>query len=737
MSAAVLLLCGLNAVAQGNDSIKNIFLKEFVLTAQDESNRKIKTNNYAGYTTILTNKELNNERINAVKDISLTVPNFYIPDYGSKTTSSIYSRGISTRMNEPSVGLYVDGIPVMNKSLYDFELFNIANIDVALGPQGTLYGRNSISGIIDINTIDESTFDGSIKSSFTTGYGSYNTFKERLTIQGGDKTFGVSASGHYDKSDGYFENEYNGEMNKSESAGGRLNLFWNLPYDWKIRLNGTFDHSAQNAYPYADYTTGKISYDGDGYYRRDFVMSGLTIDKKIGKHKITSATGYQYLDDNMLLDMDYTTSPYFTMSDKQRQHTFTEEISFMSKLKWYQQVTGLFGFHTKNDMKSPVTMGTDGVAMVQSIFDGLKAANPKMPAITINNNEININGNFLLTNYGAALYHQSTFTFFKKLTLTAGLRAEYNRTEVDYASAALLSTTLVHALGFGPPFPINADSTYRLNGDAHKEYWEFLPKLSLRYKFNDQWNIYATAAKGFKAGGYNTAITANLMQDMMSNKQIGDVNDALYYKPEYLWNYEIGMHAQPVDDKLFVDAAVFFIDDRDQQLVRSASNGTRKITNAERVHSYGAEASVRYLPIKNLTLSASYGYTHAEFRKYTVDGVDFKGNTMPFSPESTISAKCQYDIPTNAKYLEKVRLSAEYRALGRIYWDDENEHMQDYKGQLNASVGLIKDKYSLTMWVNNIALDGEQNTFYFESMGKSFVQKAMPVSYGVTLKKEL
>ena len=732
MSAAVLLLCGLNAAAQGSDSIKNIFLKEFVLTAQDESDRKIKTNNYAGSTTILTNKELNNERINAVKDISLTVPNFYIPDYGSKTTSSIYSRGISTRMNEPSVGLYVDGIPVMNKSLYDFELFNIANIDVALGPQGTLYGRNSISGIIDINTIDESTFDGSIKSSFTTGYCSYNTFKERLTIQGGDKTFGVSASGHYDKSDGYFENEYNGEMNKSESAGGRLNLFWNLPYDWKIKLNGTFDHSAQNAYPYADYTTGKISYDGDGYYRRDFVMSGLTIDKKIGKHKITSATGYQYLDDNMLLDMDYTASPYFTMSDKQRQHTFTEEISFMSKLKWYQQVTGLFGFHTKNDMKSPVDIDK---SFLENIFKQAKERVPSMPTITIDTDKINVSGDFLSTNYGAALYHQSTFTFFKKLTLTAGLRAEYNRTEIKYDNSSVVDMTIKPNSPYAPA--IDSVEHHNLNGDAHKEYWEFLPKLSLRYKFNDQWNIYATAAKGFKAGGYNTAITANLMQDMMQHKSVGDVNSTLYYKPEYLWNYEIGMHAQPVDDKLFVDAAVFFIDDRDQQLVRSASNGTRKITNAERVHSYGAEASVRYLPIKNLTLSASYGYTHAEFRKYTVDGVDFKGNTLPFSPESTISAKCQYDIPTNAKYLEKVRLSAEYRALGRIYWDDENEHMQDYKGQLNANVGLIKDKYSLTMWVNNIALDGEQNTFYFESMGKSFVQKAMPVSYGVTLKKEL
>lgn len=732
MSAAILLLCGLNAVAQGNDSIKNIFLKEFVLTAQDESDRKIKTNNYAGSTTILTNKELNNERINAVKDISLTVPNFYIPDYGSKTTSSIYSRGISTRMNEPSVGLYVDGIPVMNKSLYDFELFNIANIDVALGPQGTLYGRNSISGIIDINTIDESTFDGSIKSSFTTGYGSYNTFKERLTIQGGDKTFGVSASGHYDKSDGYFENEYNGEMNKSESAGGRLNLFWNLPYDWKIKLNGTFDHSAQNAYPYADYTTGKISYDGDGYYRRDFVISGLTIDKKIGKHKITSATGYQYLDDNMLLDMDYTANPYFTMSDKQRQHTFTEEISFMSKLKWYQQVTGLFGFHTKNDMKSPVDIDK---SFLENIFKQAKERVPAMPTITIDTDKINVSGDFLSTNYGAALYHQSTFTFFKKLTLTAGLRAEYNRTEIKYDNSSVVDMTIKPNSPYAPA--IDSVEHHNLNGNAHKEYWEFLPKLSLRYKFNDQWNIYATAAKGFKAGGYNTAITANLMQDMMQHKSVGDVNNTLYYKPEYLWNYEIGMHAQPVDDKLFVDAAVFFIDDRDQQLVRSASNGTRKITNAERVHSYGAETSVRYLPIKNLTLSASYGYTHAEFRKYTVDGVDFKGNTLPFSPESTISAKCQYDIPTNAKYLEKVRLSAEYRALGRIYWDDENEHMQDYKGQLNASVGLIKDKYSLTMWVNNIALDGEQNTFYFESMGKSFVQKAMPVSYGVTLKKEL
>lgn len=87
------------------------------------------------------------------KDLSALMPNVYMPDYGSAMTSSIYIRGLGSRINEPVMGMVIDGIPILDKNLYDHTLQDVKRVEILCGPQGTLYGRNSPGGIMEIRTI--------------------------------------------------------------------------------------------------------------------------------------------------------------------------------------------------------------------------------------------------------------------------------------------------------------------------------------------------------------------------------------------------------------------------------------------------------------------------------------------------------------------------------------------------------------------------------------------------------
>ena len=118
---------------------------------------------------------LDEMNIRSVKDISTVVPNLFIPDYGSKLISSAYIRGIGSRINSPAVGLYVNNVPYLDKSAFDFDFIDIASIEVLKGPQGTLYGRNTMAGLVNIKTLSPLEKQGSkIKLSF----GNYNLWGE-------------------------------------------------------------------------------------------------------------------------------------------------------------------------------------------------------------------------------------------------------------------------------------------------------------------------------------------------------------------------------------------------------------------------------------------------------------------------------------------------------------------------------------------------------------------------------
>lgn len=125
-----------------NDTIKTYNIGEVIVTSSTKETNDLRT--LPGAVSILSPQAIATRQIDALKDISAFVPNLYMPDYGSKMTSAIYIRGIGARSSGQSIGLYVDNVPYLDKSAFDFELNDIQRIEVLRGPQGTLYGRNAM-----------------------------------------------------------------------------------------------------------------------------------------------------------------------------------------------------------------------------------------------------------------------------------------------------------------------------------------------------------------------------------------------------------------------------------------------------------------------------------------------------------------------------------------------------------------------------------------------------------------
>lgn len=712
----------------------SLLLKELVVNSPKEV---LPTNQLGATNYNLSAAKIEKLQINSLKDISLYTPNFYIPDYGSKITSSVYVRGIGSRMNEPSIGLYVDNIPYLDKSGFDFDFFDIQAINVLLGPQATLYGRNTMAGVVNMYTLSPLNYQG---TRFSASYSNYNDIKTKLSHYSKlNNKLGLSVAGYYNSNDGYFTNAFDGRTNKSESFGGRAKVEYQLTQKWQVALMGSYDHSQQNAYPYAAYDTlnqkaGQINYNEDGSYKRDLVSGGLSIQRKGNGLLFTSATGFQTFEDKMSIDQDFTADSIFVLTQNQKSTAWTQELVLRSDNKNnYQWVLGAFGFMKDLNISSPMTFRSGGIKMLQGYLDMAKAKSPGMPTMRITDKEMAIPGEFTTPSEGCALYHQSSYTFDEKLTLTTGLRLDYEKTSIDYNTEATQNIKMKFSPSPMAPFTQMPATTYVVSGSESQENWQLMPKFAMKYQINKTNHLFSSIAKGYKAGGYNYAMFSDILQSKMGGKKLPDIEKTISYKPEYSWNYEIGLHSHTCKDRIVSDLAIFKINDRDQQMATYTSNGSRVITNANKVESYGFEANVRAKVCKSLNLNVTYGYTHSTFKEYrdSLNKIDFTDKRVPFVPENTFSAGAEYSIFINKKILEKIVIGTQYNGAGRIYWNEANSLYQDFYGVLNGEISFIHKSCQITGWIKN-ALEENYNTFYFESMRKSFVQQGRPMTFGVT-----
>lgn len=176
-----------------------LMLNDITITAIKQS---VNSKNKATSITELRQKDIEKLNINVAKNISEITPNVHMPDYGSRITSSIYVRGMGTRIDQPVVGMNFDNIPIMDKNNYDFDITDISRIEILRGPQSTLYGRNTMGGLINIYTLSPLTYQG---ARFLTEHSTGNTYKAAASVYHKfNNKFGIGISGQYFTSDGFF-----------------------------------------------------------------------------------------------------------------------------------------------------------------------------------------------------------------------------------------------------------------------------------------------------------------------------------------------------------------------------------------------------------------------------------------------------------------------------------------------------------------------------------------------------
>ena len=694
--------------------------------------------------TVLSPAAIERERVLSVKDLSAVVPNFYQPDYGSRMTSSIYVRGFGARIDQPVVGVNVDEIPYLNKNSYDFDLFDIARIEVLRGPQGTLYGRNTIGGQLNIYTLSPLGYSG-VRASAE--YGTGNTVRAKASYYGRvSDNFGISVGGFYTRTDGFFDNAYDGsDCDRGHSAGGRVRMVWQGADGWSIDNVASVGSSLEGGYAYClyDEASGAVSpvnYNGPNSYERVNVTDGFVVKHEGEKMLFTSATGYQYLYDRMLIDNDFTPRSLFTLVQQQREHALTEDIVLRSNddSRRWQWITGAYGFYKRLRMEAPVTFLEDGIGdlILGAANAGIQSVMP-WAELMIEESAFDIASNFKIPTYGLALYHESSLRA-GRWRFTAGLRLDYEASRMDYDNYTSIHYRL------SPMMPQFKELSMPFAGRERMDFLELLPKFAVNFS-TGAGELYVAASRGYKAGGFNTQIFSDILQNRLMAAMMEDMGmpaqpspyneaSATTYKPEYSWNYEAGGHLAFAEGRVRTDFSLFWIECRDQQLTVFPEGTTtgRMMSNAGRSRSRGVEVSLSWNPTTRLGVWGSYGFTDARFVKFDDGEADYAGNVLPYAPRNTVSLGATYRLHVGARMLDDVVVNCSWQGAGKIYWNESNTLSQNFYSQLGASVDLRKGDFTLSLWGRNLT-GTDFYTFYFKSVGNSFFSHGKPRQLGLTL----
>ena len=763
--------------AEISDSLINAQLDEISIVSSIKENGLMRQQ--PASSMIISNATLEANQGKSLKTLSHLVPNLFIPDYGSHLTSAFYIRGVGSRINAPAVGMYVDNIPYLDKSAFDFNFMDVERVDVMRGPQGTLYGRNAMGGIVRVFTKNPFHYRGTeVKMGYATGDNNRNvtvSHHHRL-----NDSFAFSAGGYYVGSDGFFKNDLTGKkVDGIQTVGGRLRGIYKANDRLTMDLSLNYDYCDEGAYPYyyagsltekepyADYV-GKISNNNESRYRRNMLNTGLNISYDLGEVEIRSVTSFQNLCDRMFQDQDFLPRDIYTMEQRQRINTLTEEVTARSKHgAIWNWVGGLNVTKQWLRTEGPVTFGKDGVAMLEQNINSVLPENPPM-SINFRGENLRMGGIFETPMLNLGVFHQSVFNITKALSLTAGIRLDYEKNSINYDTSSSVD------YGFSMPsmhvdFQDLTLNITEYDGKINRDRFNVLPKVALKYDFDANNNVYMSVARGMRSGGYNIQMFSDLLQGAMQKKMMDGVKEATFayldknmpmmadkikmmisavmpkvelsgvetvaYSPEFSWNYEVGSHLTLADRTLMLDGALFYNRVNDMQVVRFAPSGLgRMMVNAGESESYGCELTLLWTPIRSLAISGNYGYNQVTFVDYNTasgqdskKGADYSGNYVPFVPKHTMNVDAAYtfEIGDNA-----LTIGANVSGAGRIYWTESNDVSQPFYALLGARMSYKTPAFTVTLWGKNL-LDKEYNTFYFESASRGFEQHAKPLRVGV------
>ncbi|WP_439620927.1 TonB-dependent receptor [Hyphomonas sp.] len=671
-----------------------------------------------------------------IEDLAFAIPNVSIQNSADARTTTFTIRGITGQTlfagASSATGIFVDGVYINNPIAQSFEILDIERIEVLRGPQGTLYGRNTSAGAINLITkspdLDEFTGRALAEA------GDYGLLRGKIGISGPivSGVLGGSLAVAAKQRDGY---EYNPFLRKDLSTednwSARGAIRWQPQAGTDIALSA--DYLDEDRVPGALDATPEdrmTSLDLDVFEKREVYGANLTVNHDLGDRlALTSITAFRDYTFDRLGDDDGTPVPAFASPVTESTAQFSQEIRLSSRsASRFDWVAGVYYLHTDLDGTSNPEIDPNGIFQLLTGgaldcptmlgFQGTPAAIiPFLCAPGVGDNQINQKTETF------AVFGQGTYNITDRLSATVGLR--YSIDEKDFVNVQN-SASVPLFLAFVPPGAV----------DVSRKDEEFLPKLSVEYAATGNLNLYASAARGFNAGGFNTAPVG----------PGGEIETS--YEPETLTSYEVGAKWASSDNRYGLSGAVFFIDYEDFQAFRRIETSpavfTPTIDNAEKASSRGVEVEAFAQLTDYLSYSGSAGYTDAKYDTYTNCGVsvslpplplDCNGKQIANSPDWTATSALRLAYPISGTTGLKALASAEWSYRGDVFYSVENEaaSLQEGFSLFNASVGLAKDDHwTLTLWGQNLS-DEEYSVIAIDGFTTKIREFGPPRTWGVRL----
>ncbi len=615
---------------------------------------------------------------------------------GSATNANIFIRGIgqpdALQTFDPAVGVYVDGVYISRIQGALFSLFDVDRVEVLRGPQGTLYGKNTIGGAVNVVSKKPSTQDFRAAGSFT--YGSYNQLlgNAYVSVPLVQDTLALSLAGVYEKRDGLVTDPLTGRKYNDRDTGTVRGILRATPGD-KVELILSGDYTRQRssatlgyatapligllgipvlkgAYPYGPYNYRASTSLAPGQGQRlDHWGTSLTANVDLSDNfSLTSITAYRKLTPDYYIDFDATELEVADALVSVRQHQFSQEL----QLKYNSdKLHGVFGLYYLNEQITSHQESYDDYLVF------FTAAGPPSPFTRY------IDDAQKVQSYAA--FGQLTYELTDQVSLTGGLR--YTKERKAYHRSTY---TVLGGVTSAPyVFPNSLPAPY--NTLDHVDFDAWTPSATLSYKPTPNDMLYVSASRGFKSGGFNGRVNALTDVQQVIN---GVVTVVPYFKPETVWTYEAGYKGS-FGGLVTLAGDVFYSDYKDfQARVGGAGGGLAAgsfpVINAGKLRIWGIELEATVKPTPDWNIRTSFGYLNAEYKEFN-DGrrapaysCNPTGNAITcepaFAPPITFSAGSDYTIHVgeggitlggDAKFIDKHYLSVDNRSPGLVedgYW---------------------------------------------------------------------
>lgn len=681
-SAGPAMAAAASAAPQGADSDATTRLEEVVVTA---TRRSENLQSVPIAVTAITEAQIAGAGVVRADQLSQLAAGLVVNNSTWATQPAI--RGVGTRNSgagdESNVAIYIDGVyqPSMNSN--NFNLLNVERIEVLKGPQGTLFGRNSTGGALNVITRKPSD-DASGEVSL--GYSSYNTFRA-LGYLTGPLAPGLSGDVAvvYETGDGYVHDLVRGgRIGDAEKFTGRARLRWQPSDGTEFTLASSYSRnddpntflvSTQNGNTVGATVPGNLiatrPYTFAGGFKPTTLTKQFDINLQasfdLGKVSLESTTDYQENDLSVTVDNDATPAALLaTGSPDFYLDSISQEFRLVSagdsRFKW---IAGVMGYWSTSKL-NPF-----------NFYVGVNPGPSARPAFALNAKQ---------NTSAFAAFGEATWEVVDNLFLTGGIRYSFEEKKF-------------YVTGSAPP----RDSV---------DFDSWTPRLSLRYQYASNGSVYATYSRGFKSGVFNSnALAAGVAP----------------VQPEYIDNYEVGVKAEPTS-WLRTNASVFKYNYKDlQTIAASGAIGVSTLQNVGKAKAHGIDLDIQAVPTKGLTLNLSAEYLHARYgnspgvstsvpilssgRPGVPNGTlignqtvfrNLSGNHLTRAPELTLILGATYKFDA---------LAGEVTLAGNVNYNDGffieagNRLRQPAYTMVNASAGWAdpKGRYQVTLWAKNLA----------------------------------